>query len=313
MPDDKKTAKPADDVITEPVTEPAEPVTEPAVEPGKDQNLDELMTPVEPEPGTEPPAEPVVEPEPPAAEPAVTEPVVDVTQSPEYQKLLAENQQMNIIRDIVLGEEDVYKMVEQKLQTKTKPVEPQTTEPQPLQMPAPPQYANMEDLSDPNSETSKWFAQRDQVMIENAVNATTAAMDKRFTQNEQQRAESERQTRLTESFARVKETVNLDEDAVNKAMDVWNNPNNYDLDTTMKAMILAGHSVLNKQAPPTPPTPAQRPDVTTTKQKPPSTLPNYSDVGGTTPEPETLTEDEYLNKDLMASLEKEGRRVVNRK
>jgi len=152
------------------------------------------------------------------------------------------------------------------------------------------------------------------VAAENAKNATMAAIDKRFAQNEQQNAETARQNNLAQSLERVTKTVNLDAETVNKAMDVFNNPNNYDLDTVMKSMILAGNEVLKGNVPQTPtPRPDTPPVTPQPVKKTPSGLPNYSSIGGQTAEPNTQTEDEFLNNDLMTNLEKQGRRYTNRK
>lgn len=316
----KKPAEPQ--AAVEPANDPAKK-TDAIITPG-DPTLADVFAPIpdvttnnpgptEPaaEPATPPPAEPATDDTPPAepAEPApVAEPTpaTDFTQNPEYQRMVAENAEMKQLKDIVMGDPQLFQSVVDKLSAQQQPqtpAQPQVTE---IPMPKPPQYLSMEDLSDPTSETSRWFTARDKVLTENVRNSTQADMDQqidqKFQKHEQQKAETDRQQSLQNAITTTQQKVGADAVEWQKFMTWANNPGKNMND--MLGVMYQIYQGKNGDTQPQPPEPVVQPTNTTITTNQPPPLPNYSGIGG--PNTKVVkTEQDSFNDEFQSAYDKQ--------
>lgn len=267
------------------------------------------VPPAEPDPNapaTDPkPAEPTpaVEPVVPAQEPAP----VDVK---EYERMATENAELKQLKETVLGDPKITQMVVDKLSATPQqdPAQAQKPEPVQFQMPKPPQYANMEDLNDPTSETYRWFNSTLTAVAENAKQATQTNMnqqiDQKFQKYEQQKAEVDRQQSLQSAITATQQKVGADAVEWQKFMTWANNPGKdmNDMLGVMYQIYQGGNG--NSPQPQTPEPVIQPTNQPITTNNPAPTLPNYSAIGGANTEV-VKTENEAFNENFFGAYKKQ--------
>lgn len=294
-------AAPADITTDQPGTEPeptpapAEPVTQNVTTDPKPTE----PTPAEPAPA---PAEPVVEPQP-TPEPTP----VDFTQNPEYQRMVAENAELKQLKEVVLGDPNLTQAVVDKLSTpQQQQPKAQVQQPTEIPMPKVPEYAALEDLKDPTSETSRWFAERDRVLAENVRNTAQANMDQtinqKFQQYEQQKAEENRQQSLQSAMTATQQKVGADAAEWQKFITWANNPGK-DMNDMLGVMYKI-YQGANGNSQPQQPEPVVQPTNTTVTTTPKVPLPNYSNIPGPTTDV-VKTENEQFNEGFFGAYNKQ--------
>lgn len=277
---------------------PAEPATapDPNAEPVTKNVTPDPVEPTEPEPAPQTSAKTVVEPEPAP---------VDFTQNPEYQRMVAENVELKQLKDVVLSDPTLTQSVVDKLSAPQQQPQAQVQQPTEIPMPKVPEYAALEDLKDPTSETSRWFAERDRVLAENVRNTTQTNIDQqmnqKFQQYEQQKAEADRQQSLQNAITTTQQKVGADAAEWQKFM-TWANQPGKDMDAMLGVMYQV-YQGANGNSQPQQPEPVVQPTnqpITTIPKVP---LPNYSNIPG--PNTQVVkTENEQFNEGFFGAYSK---------
>ena len=276
--------------------------------------FEENETPESEEPTNEAPAEEGEVEEEPAPEPT-PEPAekffdYKIEEDPRYQELLRAQQEADQLKKIVFENPEIFQQVIGHLQGE-QPQPTQQPKAQIFEMPKPPQYANMEDMSDPNSETSKWFQSTLQAVAENTKNATMADVDRyieqKFQQKEQQRAEQERQRELQNAMDSVKTAVQAD-DAKWQNFITWANQPGKNMNDMLQAMWKIYEETTGTKSQ----TPTSR-TVTAPHQEKRSQagpgLPTYSSVGGAPTGAKVMDEQEAFNEALFKNAQRFRRKT----
>ena len=216
---------------------------------------------------------------------------------------------MEQLQELIFSDEELSNLIITKLKGEkaTKTQKEETVDQ--FKIPDPPQYFNIEDLQDSNSDSYKWFVKYGQSIYDNARNATLAQADQLFEQKwqekERQRAETEQKNKLNEAISTVKKEVKADDQDWNDFLE-WSNESNRTPDEVLRVMYKIYGEIKNEGSQTQTPEKGKQQEQPKPRQR--DGLPNYSQIGGTSSDKVEVDEDAAFTKMLVDNAKKFSRK-----
>ena len=232
-----------------------------------------------------------------------------IEDDPKFKELSKKAKDLEQLQELIFSDEELSNLIITKLKGEqaTKTQKEETVDQ--FKIPDPPQYFNIEDLQDSNSDSYKWFVKYGQSIYDNARNATLAQADQLFEQKwqekERQRAETEQKNKLNEAISTVKKEVKADDQDWNDFLE-WSNESNRTPDEVLRVMYKIYGEIKNEGSQTQTPEKGKQQEQPKPRQR--DGLPNYSQIGGTSSDKVEVDEDAAFTKMLMDNAKKFNRK-----